>query len=170
MSDEGTVLIVDDFEDNRTMYAEFLKFSGYDVVEASDGLEAIDKATSFPPDVVVMDLSLLAPRRMGGHPTAESGIPGRSTSPSSFSAATSWKDIGKAPAMPGATASWPNRACPRRCSRPYVRCSREFAFCRASPTARGLSRVTSPGTGLRRRAKRVSRDPTVARRLGERGR
>ncbi len=58
MSDEGTVLIVDDFEDNRTMYAEFLKFSGYDVVEAADGLEAIDKATSFPPDVVVMDLSL----------------------------------------------------------------------------------------------------------------
>jgi two-component system, cell cycle response regulator DivK len=58
MSDEGTILIVDDFEDNRTMYAEFLKFSGYDVVEASDGLEAIDKATSFPPDVVVMDLSL----------------------------------------------------------------------------------------------------------------
>jgi CheY-like chemotaxis protein len=58
MTEETTVLIVDDFEDNRTMYAEFFKFSGYAVVEAADGLEAIDKATSFAPDVVVMDLSL----------------------------------------------------------------------------------------------------------------
>jgi two-component system, cell cycle response regulator DivK len=53
-----TVLIVDDFEDNRAMYAEFLRFSGYEVVEASNGLEAIQKATSFMPDLVVMDLSL----------------------------------------------------------------------------------------------------------------
>jgi CheY-like chemotaxis protein len=54
----GVVLIVDDFEDNRIMYAEFLRLSGYEVVEASNGLEAIQKATTVVPDVVVMDLSL----------------------------------------------------------------------------------------------------------------
>jgi two-component system cell cycle response regulator DivK len=52
------VLIVDDFDDNRAMYAEFLRYSGLDVIEASDGAEAIEKTTSMLPDVVVMDLSL----------------------------------------------------------------------------------------------------------------
>lgn len=53
-----TVLIVDDFEDNRAMYAEFLRYSGYEVVEATNGLEAIQKATALVPDLIVMDLSL----------------------------------------------------------------------------------------------------------------
>jgi CheY-like chemotaxis protein len=52
------VLIVDDFEDNRAMYAEFLRYSGFDVIEASNGAEAIERATAASPDVVVMDLSL----------------------------------------------------------------------------------------------------------------
>jgi CheY-like chemotaxis protein len=54
----GRVLIVDDFEDNRVMYAEFLRFSGYEVYEASNGLEAVQMATELLPDLVVMDLSL----------------------------------------------------------------------------------------------------------------
>jgi two-component system cell cycle response regulator DivK len=53
-----TVLIVDDFDDNRQMYAEFLGFSGFHVIEASNGLEAVEKTTSALPDIVVMDLSL----------------------------------------------------------------------------------------------------------------
>ena len=52
------VLVVDDYEDNRAMYAEFLTMSGFRVAQASDGQEAIDKATSLRPDVIVMDLSL----------------------------------------------------------------------------------------------------------------
>lgn len=52
------VLIVDDFEDNRAMYSEFLRYSGFEVIEASNGLEAIQMATSAVPDVIVMDLSL----------------------------------------------------------------------------------------------------------------
>ncbi len=52
------ILIVDDFDDNRQMYAEYLKYCGFEVVEASDGAEAIAKATEVLPDVVVMDLSL----------------------------------------------------------------------------------------------------------------
>ncbi len=53
-----TILVVDDFQDNRAMYAEFLRYSGFDVVEAANGLEAIQQAASILPDVIVMDLSL----------------------------------------------------------------------------------------------------------------
>jgi CheY-like chemotaxis protein len=52
------VLIVDDFPDNRQMYAEFLVFSGLRVAEAANGHEALEKATDLMPDVIVMDLSL----------------------------------------------------------------------------------------------------------------
>src|SRR6516162_9935826 len=53
-----TILVVDDFDDNRQMYAEFLGYSGFKVIEASNGVEAVDKATDALPDVIVMDLSL----------------------------------------------------------------------------------------------------------------
>lgn len=52
------VLVVDDFADNREMYAEFLSFSGFRVIEASNGREAVDQAIAKLPDVIVMDLSL----------------------------------------------------------------------------------------------------------------
>jgi|CZKU01.1.fsa_nt_gi two-component system cell cycle response regulator DivK len=52
------VLVVDDFEDNRSMYAVYLAYSGYDVVEAADGAEAVEVAGRRLPDVIVMDLSL----------------------------------------------------------------------------------------------------------------
>jgi two-component system cell cycle response regulator DivK len=52
------ILIVDDFEDNRAMYAQFLTFSGFRVAEASNGKEALEKAGDLLPDLIVMDLSL----------------------------------------------------------------------------------------------------------------
>jgi CheY-like chemotaxis protein len=52
------VLIVDDFEDNREMYAQYLLFCGLRVEEAGNGAEALDKAFASLPDLVVMDLSL----------------------------------------------------------------------------------------------------------------
>ena len=52
------ILLVDDFEDNRAMYAQFLTFSGFRVAEAANGKEALDKAGALLPDLVVMDLSL----------------------------------------------------------------------------------------------------------------
>jgi two-component system cell cycle response regulator DivK len=54
----ATILLVDDSADNRQMYAEFLAYCGFTVIEAADGAEAIAKAIEFRPDVVVMDLSL----------------------------------------------------------------------------------------------------------------
>jgi CheY-like chemotaxis protein len=52
------VLLVDDFDDNREMYAEYLVFAGLRVAEAQNGLEALERARTLRPDVVVMDLAL----------------------------------------------------------------------------------------------------------------
>lgn len=52
------VLIVDDYPDAREMYSEYLRFSGYDVVEAGDGNEALQRAFETSPDIILMDLSL----------------------------------------------------------------------------------------------------------------
>jgi two-component system cell cycle response regulator DivK len=52
------VLVVDDFADNREMYCEYLTFSGYEVIEAKNGAEALEAAQTRAPDIIVMDLSL----------------------------------------------------------------------------------------------------------------
>jgi CheY-like chemotaxis protein len=52
------VLVVDDFVDNREMYSEYLQFSGYRVIEATNGREAVEAATAQLPDIIIMDLSL----------------------------------------------------------------------------------------------------------------
>jgi CheY-like chemotaxis protein len=52
------ILVVDDFLDNRQMYAEYLAFSGLRVEEAENGHEALEKAFALLPDLIVMDLSL----------------------------------------------------------------------------------------------------------------
>lgn len=52
------VLIVEDQGDLRLLYVQHLTTSGFDVIEAGNGAEAIDHTSSRQPDVVVMDLSL----------------------------------------------------------------------------------------------------------------
>jgi two-component system, cell cycle response regulator DivK len=52
------VLLVDDYSDAREMYSEYLEFSGFDVVEASNGMEALELAHDHAPDIILMDLSL----------------------------------------------------------------------------------------------------------------
>ena len=52
------VLVVDDYEDNRKLYAMFLASRGFRVAEATDGLEAVQKALSLNPSAIVMDLAL----------------------------------------------------------------------------------------------------------------
>lgn len=55
---EPLVLVVDDYEDARVLCAEYLRCSGFRVVEAATGQEALDKAFELRPDLVLMDLSL----------------------------------------------------------------------------------------------------------------
>ena len=52
------VLVVDDYQDAREMYAEYLAYSGFRVAEATNGVEALEKAFELLPDVILMDLSL----------------------------------------------------------------------------------------------------------------
>jgi two-component system cell cycle response regulator DivK len=52
------VLVVEDYQDAREMYAAYLQFSGYRVAEATNGLEAIEKTVELMPDIILMDLAL----------------------------------------------------------------------------------------------------------------
>lgn len=52
------ILVVDDNLDNRTIIAHMLKLSGYQVVTASDGEQAIVATEHETPDLVLMDLSM----------------------------------------------------------------------------------------------------------------
>ena len=52
------VLIVDDYVDATEVWSLYLQSAGFDVDTASDGHEAIARALSGKPDVVVMDLNL----------------------------------------------------------------------------------------------------------------
>lgn len=52
------VLVVDDYQDAREMYAEYLSVSGFRVAEARTGGEAVQKAFALCPDLILMDLSL----------------------------------------------------------------------------------------------------------------
>jgi CheY-like chemotaxis protein len=54
----GTVLLVEDTEDNRFMMRRLLEMAGYGVVEATNGEEAVRLAQSERPDLILMDLSL----------------------------------------------------------------------------------------------------------------
>jgi two-component system, cell cycle response regulator DivK len=60
MTDQNNplILVVDDYQDAREMYAEYLQFSGFRVAEAKNGNEAIEKAFELGPDLILMDLSL----------------------------------------------------------------------------------------------------------------
>ena len=52
------ILVVDDYQDAREMYAEYLQFSGFRVAEARNGNEALEQAFALMPDLILMDLSL----------------------------------------------------------------------------------------------------------------
>ena len=52
------ILVVDDYQDAREMYAEYLQYSGFRVAEARNGNEAVAQARSLRPDLILMDLSL----------------------------------------------------------------------------------------------------------------
>ena len=52
------VLVVEDYQDAREMYAAYLQYAGYRVAEATDGYEAIRLAQDLKPDIILMDLAL----------------------------------------------------------------------------------------------------------------
>jgi CheY-like chemotaxis protein len=54
----ATVLLVEDTEDNRQMMGRLLVLSGFRVVEATNGQEAVEAAARENPRIILMDLSL----------------------------------------------------------------------------------------------------------------
>ncbi|HKO97848.1 MAG TPA: response regulator [Pyrinomonadaceae bacterium] len=57
-SNATTVLLVEDTEDNRQMMKKLLELSGFRVVEATNGEEAVKVAAEEQPGIILMDLSL----------------------------------------------------------------------------------------------------------------
>ena len=53
-----TVLLVEDTEDNRFMMRRLLEMTGYRVIEAMNGEEAVKLAKAESPSLILMDLSL----------------------------------------------------------------------------------------------------------------
>lgn len=52
------VLIVEDLPDIRTMMKFLVQGYGYEVLEAADGIEAVESVQKTVPDLILMDLSL----------------------------------------------------------------------------------------------------------------
>ena len=56
--DQVMVLLVEDTEDNRFMMRRLLEMAGYQVVEATNGEQAVKVARAESPRLILMDLSL----------------------------------------------------------------------------------------------------------------
>ena len=52
------VLVVDDVEDNRDLYATYLAHAGYRVEQAADGEQALERLAEHKSRVVIMDLAM----------------------------------------------------------------------------------------------------------------
>jgi type II secretory ATPase GspE/PulE/Tfp pilus assembly ATPase PilB-like protein/ActR/RegA family two-component response regulator len=52
------VLLVDDEDQLRRVMRDLLERDGYDVIEAGDGVEALDQVDRHAPDIIVLDLNL----------------------------------------------------------------------------------------------------------------
>ncbi|SRR6266542_1818240 len=52
------IMVVDDYDSIRELLSLFLTVSGYDVIEACNGFEAVRIAVSECPDLIIMDLSM----------------------------------------------------------------------------------------------------------------
>ena len=53
-----TILVVEDQVDNRKILRDLLTNSGFEVIEAVDGLEGLSLAQTHRPDLILMDIQL----------------------------------------------------------------------------------------------------------------
>lgn len=53
-----TILVVDDHEEIREALAEILEEEGHEVLQAIDGLTALDVVAATPPDVILLDIAM----------------------------------------------------------------------------------------------------------------
>ena len=53
-----TILVVDDFDDTRLLLRTWLERRGFRVIEAENGIQAINKAETESPDLIIMDMQM----------------------------------------------------------------------------------------------------------------
>lgn len=56
--DGKRVLLVEDNEDNRRIYTTILRHHGYEVIQTTNGREAVRLAHQDPPDIVLLDVTI----------------------------------------------------------------------------------------------------------------
>src|SRR6266550_4295087 len=54
----ATILVIEDYCDTRELLAGMLRYKGFHVIEAEDGLEGLLKASANCPDLIILDLAL----------------------------------------------------------------------------------------------------------------
>jgi two-component system cell cycle response regulator DivK len=54
----NSILLVEDNEDNRIIYATALRYAGYEVFEAITGTDGVYQARTNRPDLILMDISV----------------------------------------------------------------------------------------------------------------
>jgi two-component system, cell cycle response regulator DivK len=52
------ILVVEDQEDNRQILRDLLSNSGFEMIEAEDGMQALAQAAKHRPDLILMDIQL----------------------------------------------------------------------------------------------------------------
>lgn len=52
------ILVVEDNQDSRELVVKVLKNKGYQMIEAADGEEALEKAVAEKPDLILLDISI----------------------------------------------------------------------------------------------------------------
>lgn len=58
MASAPTILLVEDNDDNLRIYSTILTYSGYRVLEATDGEAGLESARRDHPDLILMDVSI----------------------------------------------------------------------------------------------------------------
>ena len=55
---QATILVIEDYCDTRELLSGMLRYKGFHVIEAEDGLEGLLKASANCPDLIILDLAL----------------------------------------------------------------------------------------------------------------
>jgi two-component system cell cycle response regulator DivK len=55
---QTTILVVDDFDDTRLLLRTWLERKGFRVIEAVNGNEAVSRAETETPDLIIMDVEM----------------------------------------------------------------------------------------------------------------